>query len=63
MCFNVIQPKAKCNFEHEPQQDDELHIKEGDIITVLDESDPDWWKGELNGLYRCVCVCVCVCVC
>lgn len=36
-------------FEHVPEQDDELHIAEGDIITILDDSDPDWWKGELKG--------------
>ncbi|EGD76341.1 hypothetical protein PTSG_01041 [Salpingoeca rosetta] len=42
-------PKAKCMFEHVPEQDDELHIKEGDIVVIVDDNDPDWWKGELNG--------------
>eukprot|EP01147_Barroeca_monosierra_P002369 gene2369-8069_t len=41
--------QVKCMFEHVPEQDDELHIAEGDIITILDDSDPDWWKGELKG--------------
>lgn len=38
-------------YAYEAQNDDELTIKEGDVITVLTKEveDKGWWKGELNG--------------
>ncbi|UYV63304.1 hypothetical protein LAZ67_2003695 [Cordylochernes scorpioides] len=34
-----------------PENDDELALKEGDIITIItkDVVDVGWWKGEING--------------
>uniref|UniRef100_H2TIP0 Intersectin 2b n=1 Tax=Takifugu rubripes TaxID=31033 RepID=H2TIP0_TAKRU len=29
---------------------DEMGFTKGQIISVLDKNDPDWWKGELNGV-------------
>ncbi|XP_056873160.1 intersectin-2-like isoform X3 [Takifugu flavidus] len=29
---------------------DEMSFTKGQIISVLDKNDPDWWKGELNGV-------------
>lgn len=44
--------KAKVLFEYTPENDDELALKVGDIVTVLNkevyETD-GWWEGELNG--------------
>eukprot|EP00002_Diphylleia_rotans_P006921 TRINITY_DN1636_c0_g1_i9.p1 TRINITY_DN1636_c0_g1~~TRINITY_DN1636_c0_g1_i9.p1 ORF type:complete len:818 (+),score=140.52 TRINITY_DN1636_c0_g1_i9:474-2927(+) len=28
---------------------DHISIKKGDIVNVLENSDPTWWKGEING--------------
>lgn len=38
-------------YSYKAQNDDELTLTEGDIITVLSEDGQDagWWKGELNG--------------
>ena len=40
---------AKALYDYVATVDDELSINEGDIIKLLDISDSDWWKGELNG--------------
>ncbi|KAK2572032.1 Growth factor receptor-bound protein 2 [Acropora cervicornis] len=31
------------------QDDDELSFQAGDWITVLDKSNPSWWKGQVHG--------------
>ncbi|RWS23552.1 hypothetical protein B4U80_03872, partial [Leptotrombidium deliense] len=47
-----IREQAKVLFAYEAQNDDELTIKEGDIITIISKEIEDlgWWKGKLNGL-------------
>ena len=46
-----VREQAKVLFAYEAQNDDELTIKEGDIITIVSKEieDVGWWKGELNG--------------
>ncbi|XP_018522386.1 intersectin-2b [Lates calcarifer] len=29
---------------------DEMSFSKGQLINVLDKNDPDWWKGEVNGV-------------
>lgn len=29
---------------------DELSFHQGNIITVIENTDDDWWQGELNGV-------------
>lgn len=36
-------------YDYNAQNDDELAFNKGQIITVLNKEDPDWWKGEVNG--------------
>uniref|UniRef100_A0A673NAF3 Osteoclast-stimulating factor 1 n=1 Tax=Sinocyclocheilus rhinocerous TaxID=307959 RepID=A0A673NAF3_9TELE len=53
--FNEAKEKSKelCKviFPYEAQNDDELSVKEGDIVTVINKdcADTGWWLGELNG--------------
>uniref|UniRef100_A0A673MP33 Osteoclast-stimulating factor 1 n=1 Tax=Sinocyclocheilus rhinocerous TaxID=307959 RepID=A0A673MP33_9TELE len=42
---------CKVIFPYEGQNEDELSIKEGDIVTIVNKecADAGWWLGELNG--------------
>uniref|UniRef100_A0AAR2JPG0 Osteoclast-stimulating factor 1 n=1 Tax=Pygocentrus nattereri TaxID=42514 RepID=A0AAR2JPG0_PYGNA len=42
---------CKVLFPYDAQNEDELSIKEGDIITIVNKdcADAGWWLGELNG--------------
>lgn len=42
---------CEVNFPYKAQNEDELTLKEGDLVTLIskDAQDPGWWKGELNG--------------
>ena len=41
--------KVEASFDFEPQDSGELRLRQGDIITVLDKCDKNWWKGSCNG--------------
>ena len=36
-------------FDFEASSDQELTLRSGDLVTVLDKSDSGWWKGECEG--------------
>ena len=36
-------------FDRDAGGDDELSLREGDLVEVLDQEDNHWWKGLLNG--------------
>ncbi|KAH8232208.1 hypothetical protein KR032_002034, partial [Drosophila birchii] len=42
---------CRVEFPYAPQNDDELELKVGDIITVISTELPDkgWWRGEIRG--------------
>ena len=40
----------KAVYDFDPQETGELKLRKGDLITVVDKSDPNWWKGTCNGL-------------
>jgi len=42
--------KAKASFTYDGQSEDELPFVEGDILTIVDTSDSDWWKTEKAGV-------------
>lgn len=46
--------RAQAIYAWEASNADELSLAEGDILTVIDRSDSDWWKVEKDGLVRVV---------
>ena len=41
--------KVRALFNFTPQEEGELLLQPGDIVTVTDLSDKNWWTGECNG--------------
>lgn len=35
------------NYDFKPQDAEELELKRGDIVVVIDKKDPNWWFGEI----------------
>ncbi|OXU30861.1 hypothetical protein TSAR_001331, partial [Trichomalopsis sarcophagae] len=42
-------PKVKALYDYNPQDLDELELKEGEIVEVLKEHEGGWWLGRLKG--------------
>lgn len=42
--------KVQAMYPYKALNDDELSFEPDDIISVLSRDEPDWWKGELNGV-------------
>lgn len=37
-------------YDYTAANGEEMSFSKGQLINVLDKSDPDWWKGEFNGV-------------
>ncbi|XP_071858540.1 unconventional myosin-Ie isoform X1 [Bombus fervidus] len=42
-------PKARALYDYNPQDHDEIGLKEGDIVEILKEHEGGWWYGRLKG--------------
>ncbi|KDQ14338.1 hypothetical protein BOTBODRAFT_32805 [Botryobasidium botryosum FD-172 SS1] len=42
-------PQAKALWDFAGNDSGDLPFKQGDVIDIIDESNPDWWTGRLNG--------------
>lgn len=48
--FSSYADKVIALYPYKAQNDDELSFEKDDIISVLGRDEPEWWRGELNGL-------------
>ena len=49
-----IQQRVQALYDFEPQEEGELLMRKGDIVTVLEKVDQNWWKGtcgQRSGLF------------
>ncbi|EFA81458.1 myosin ID heavy chain [Heterostelium album PN500] len=46
---STAKPTAKALYDFDAESGMELSFKEGDILTVIDQSSGDWWDAELRG--------------
>jgi hypothetical protein len=42
--------KVQAMYPYTALNDDELSFEPDDIISVLSRDEPDWWRGEINGI-------------
>lgn len=51
MCSMSVKEICRALFPYEAANEDELTLKEGDVIALLSREEPDqgWWRGELRG--------------
>jgi uncharacterized protein YaiE (UPF0345 family) len=42
--------KAKALYAYEGANADELPLIEGDVLSIVDKSEADWWKAEKDGM-------------
>lgn len=45
-----LSDKVIALYPYKAQNDDELSFEKDDIISVVGREEPEWWRGELNGL-------------
>ncbi|CAH1794711.1 unnamed protein product [Owenia fusiformis] len=47
----IEKPMVVAQFDFNADEADELTFKRGDLITVLDQNDNNWWMGEIKDMY------------
>jgi uncharacterized protein YaiE (UPF0345 family) len=46
---DALAVKAKAMYDYSASNADELSFSEGEILTIVDTSEDEWWKAERDG--------------
>lgn len=49
LIFLLQKKRATAQYEFKAETEEELGFSKGDVVTILEEVDSNWWKGELHG--------------
>jgi hypothetical protein len=41
--------RVRALYDYSPQSENELSMREGDVIRVIGQLNDDWWEGEIEG--------------
>jgi len=42
--------QCRAIYDYAPAREDELSVRAGDVISIIEKSEGGWWTGQLNGL-------------
>jgi hypothetical protein len=42
---------GKKQYDYDAAEDNEISFKTGDVIAGITQPDPDWWHGNVNGVW------------
>ena len=48
--MNILVVHAKAIYSYTGGNEEELAVAEGDMLTIVDRSESDWWKTEKGGI-------------
>lgn len=49
MIFFFQKKRVTVQYEFKAEIEEELGFSKGDVVTILEEVDSNWWKGEFYG--------------
>lgn len=49
MCLSAVEPCCKVLYDFDPENEGELSLKMGDIVTLVSQIDDNWYEGTIHG--------------
>lgn len=49
VCLSAVEPSCKVLYDFVPENEGELGLKMGDVVTLLSQIDDNWYEGTIRG--------------